>query len=576
MGSSDDLPTPVEGPPTHEKDDTGRWRSYTKKKRPWRLVVTDFEAIVNADYAGSGTSEDPYIVDWLDDDPENPKTYTERMKWGVTLLAATLTLCVAFASSAYSGAVDSIIEHFHCSEEVVILGMSLMVLGYAVGPLLWAPLSETFGRRYVFLISLVFCTLWLSLCAASPNIQSLIIFRFLSGTFGSSALVIPGGEIADMFETETRGIAVGIFCVAPFMGPAIGPLIGGFLGTAAGWRWVMGFLGIFAGCLTAIGVVLLPETYAPALLRSRAKLLSQVTGRVYLTAMDARNPLNIRELIKHSLIRPWVLLFLEPIVLSLTLYMSVVYGTLYLCFAAFPIVFQAGRGWNPGVGGLGFMGVLVGFLTGVFVVIFDNKRYIRWHRKTNGFAPPECRLPPAIWGGLAIVVGLAWFAATNGPNIHWASPIIAGFPFGLGFVLVFLCCANYLVDAYVIYAASVLAANSVMRSLFGAIFPLFTTYMYRDIGIHWGSAVPGFIALLCLPFPVLFYVYGARIRRKCKYAAEAAEHLDNARGRLERSTSRATSRAEIERARRVASRDSDMRAGVEEEDEAAREDGVKW
>jgi hypothetical protein len=80
---------------------------------------------------------------------------------------------------------------------------------------------------------------------------------------------------------------------------------------------------------------------------------------------------------------------------------------------------------------------------------------------------------------------------------------------------------NYLIDAYTIYAASVLAANSIIRSCFGAGFPLFTTYMYHNLGIHWASCVPAFLALACCPFPFIFYRYGPAIRRKCKYAAEA-------------------------------------------------------
>lgn len=88
-------------------------------------------------------------------------------------------------------------------------------------------------------------------------------------------------------------------------------------------------------------------------------------------------------------------------------------------------------------------------------------------------------------------------------------------------VLVFLSCMNYLIDSYTIYAASVLAANSVLRSLFGAAFPLFTTQMYSTLGIHWASTIPAFLALACLPFPFLFYKYGEPIRMKCKYAAQA-------------------------------------------------------
>ncbi|CRL20315.1 Sucrose/H+ symporter, plant [Penicillium camemberti] len=498
---------------------------YFLRRRPWRLNVTDFQTIIDFPYRGSGTSDDPYIVEWLENDLENPKNYSEVLRWSTTALIATMTLCVALASSAYSGTVGSLLAEFKCSHEVITLGLSLMVLGYAVGPLLWAPISESVGRRNIFLLSYTGYTVFTAGCCGSQNVWTLIILRFFTGLFGSSALCIPGGQIADMFKAELRGLGIGVFCLAPFIGPALGPIIGGFLGDAADWRWVMGLLAIFGALLTLMAFIFMPETYAPALLRARAERLSQATSKVYLTAEDAKNPIIFKELVKHALLRPWVLLFREPIVFSLTLYMSAIYGTLYLCFAAFPIVFQENRGWNAGVGGLGFTGVLVGLIVGILIICWDNKRYVRIYHATDGFAPPECRLPAVIAGGVSIVVGLAWFAATDSPNIHWVVPIMAGAPFGAGFVMVFICCANYLIDAYVIFAASVLAANSVMRSIFACVFPLFTTYMFNDIGIHWGVAVPGFIALACLPFPVLFYVYGAKIRARCKYAALAEEHL---------------------------------------------------
>lgn len=194
---------------------------YTYKKRPWRTAITSFHTIIDHHYAGSGTQQDPYIVEWLEEDPECPKQYSETLRWSVTVLVAVMTLCIALASSAYSGTVEHLIEQFDCSEEVAILGLSLMVMGYAIGPLVWAPLSETIGRRYVFLWSYVAYTMWTCLCAASQNIETLIVFRVLAGIFGSSALCIPGGQIADMFTPERRGIGIGLFCTAPFLGPAL-------------------------------------------------------------------------------------------------------------------------------------------------------------------------------------------------------------------------------------------------------------------------------------------------------------------------------------------------------------------
>lgn len=192
-----------------------------------------------------------------------------------------------------------------------------------------------------------------------------------------------------------------------------------------------------------------------------------------------------------------------------------------MLFAAYPIVFQGTRGWNQGVGALPFLGIMVGMLGAVAYSIWDNKRYVKTEENHGGFAPPEARLPPCLIASITIPVGLFWFAWTNYPSVHWMACIAAGVPFGFGMVLVFLSIMSYLIDTYTIFAASVLAANSVLRSIFGAVFPLFTSYMYNDLGIHWASSIPAFLALACVPFPFLFYKYGPAVRQRCKYAAQS-------------------------------------------------------
>ena len=196
-----------------------------------------------------------------------------------------------------------------------------------------------------------------------------------------------------------------------------------------------------------------------------------------------------------------------------------------MLFDAFPIVFQEVRGWSEGVGNLPFLGVMIGMMIAVAGNMWDNKRYVRVHNKYKGFAPPEARLPPTMVGALTIPIGLFWFAWTDGTNVHWIVSIIASAPFGFGMVLVFLGIMTYLIDAYTIYAASVLAGNSIIRSIFGTVFPLFTTYMYHNLGIHWATCIPAFLSVACLPFPFIFYRYGATVRRKCKYAAEADDFV---------------------------------------------------
>lgn len=294
----------------------------------------------------------------------------------------------------------------------------------------------------------------------------------------------------------------------------------------AGWRWFEGLLAALSGLVWIVVAFTVPETYAPVLLRKRATRLSKITGNCYRSKLDiGKEGVTLGKRLQTVFSRPWVLLFREPIVLLFTFYAAVIYGTLYMLFAAFPIVYGQERGWNPGVAGLPFLGILVGMLTAIAYSVMDNQRYIKCQDQHNGFAPPEDRLPPCMISAFTVPVGLFWFAWTNSPSIHWMASVAALVPFGFGLVIVYMGIVNYLVDSYTVYSASVLAAMSVLRYMFGGVFPLFTTYMYRGLGIHWASTIPAFVSVACIPMPFVFYKYGAAIRKRCKYAAISACQL---------------------------------------------------
>ncbi|KAL8711764.1 MAG: hypothetical protein Q9220_003935 [cf. Caloplaca sp. 1 TL-2023] len=517
--------------------------------------------IRNHDYAGSGTEDDPYIVEFIPKDPRNPLGFSTVQKWTITMLVAFVTLAVAFCSSAYSGGIAQMVEDLHTSGEVATLGIALFVCGFAIGPLIWAPLSELYGRQMLLFCTYGAFTLFNAGAAGSQNIQTLVVLRFLAGAFGSSPLTNSGGVIADLFPASQRGLALSVFAAAvrPFTGPTLGPIVGGFVGETIGWRWLEGIMAIFTGVLWIIGTLTIPETYAPLILRKRAAKLSQDTGKVYVSKLEVgKSKPSLTTSFKIALSRPWVMLIREPIVLLLTIYMvsrrvlrslrevlvkpelltkiaaqAIIYGTLYMMFGAFPIVYQEKRHWSQGVGSLPFLGVLTGMLLAVVYSIPDNERYKRAEqtaiKEGARGAPPEARLPPCMIGSICLPIGLFVFAWTNYPQIHWIVSVIFTAPFGFGMVVLFLSVMNYLIDSYTVYAASVLAANSVLRSLFGAVFPLFTTYMYDGLGIHWASSVPAFLALACVPFPFLLYKHGPAIRMRCKFAKEAAETMEKLR-----------------------------------------------
>ncbi|KAJ5902807.1 hypothetical protein N7495_003335 [Penicillium taxi] len=498
----------------------------------WRMVFDQGavnQRVINAPYEGSGTDDDPFIiVSWMSEDPRNPLEFKNGLKYCVTFMASMASLAVSLGSSEYAAGVSDIISHFGCSKEVAILGLSFFVLGFALGPLLWAPLSEAYGRRFVLGMSLMFFTVFTAGSAGAQNIWTLIILRFFAGSLGSAPMAVSGGVISDIYPAIDRGLYSSLYAATAFLGPTLGPITGGFLVESGGWRWCQGLAATFGGLMWLLLLIFLPETYAPVLLRERAKRLSKLSGQSYAFKRDIEakhTPTSTK--VKVILSRPFILLIREPIVLLLSIYTSIIYGTLYLLFDAYPIVFEEVRGWNPGKGGLAFLGVLVGIL---FSIVYNVPVYFSYRKQTlaaPGRLGPEARLPSAFFGSIMLPIGLFWFAWTNSPSIHWMSSIAAGVPFGFGMVTVYMPIQNYLIDTYTIYAASVLAANCFLRSSFGCIFPLFTSYMYQNLGIHWASSIPAFLALLCTPMPFFFYRYGPLIRERCHFAAEAEAYMQS-------------------------------------------------
>ncbi|KAJ5098085.1 bicyclomycin resistance protein [Penicillium argentinense] len=495
----------------------------------WRVLVDHgavTQEVLDYEFAGSGTEDDPYAVTWIPDDARDPKLFSSLRKLSITLTAAATTLIVSLASSAYSGSIDEVISDFNVSTQVATLGLSLYVLGFAIGPLLWAPVGEVWGRQVTFFFSMFALAAFLAGCAGAQNIWTLCILRFFAGSVGSSPFSNAGGTISDLFTARQRGLALSLYAAAPFLGPSLGPIIGGFLGMKAGWRWVEGLLAATAGFVWILSTLVIPETYPPVLLRRRAETLSKMTGKVYRSKVEIDNGrVRLVDLLNKSLLRPWVLLFKEPIVLLCAVYIAIIYGTLYMFFDAFPVVFQQGRGWNPGVGGLSFLGIMIGMIIGIGWTVPANIHYIKIMDAHGGHAPPEARLIQCMPGAILIPISQFWFAWTDFPSIHWIVSIIGTAPFGTGVILIYLGIMNYLIDSYTIYSASVLASNAVLRSVFGAIFPIISTWMYGNLGIHWAPSIPAFLSVACLPIPFLFYKYGSAIRSKCKYAAESAEYM---------------------------------------------------
>ena len=164
------------------------------------------------------------IVGWdSQDDPTNPLNFPDSRKWMLLGLLSAITFISPLASSMFAPAVSFMNETFHNTSSLLsALTVSIFVLGYVVGPLFLAPLSEIYGRRFVLTGANVFFCVWQIGCALAPNLNSLIVFRFLAGIGGSGCMTIGGGVIADLFQPDRRGLATALYSLGPLFGPVLG------------------------------------------------------------------------------------------------------------------------------------------------------------------------------------------------------------------------------------------------------------------------------------------------------------------------------------------------------------------
>ncbi|RMZ80854.1 hypothetical protein DV737_g2813, partial [Chaetothyriales sp. CBS 132003] len=465
--------------------------------------------------------QEQYVVEFDGkDDPLHPQNWPLKSKLIISAVLAYTCFCASFTSSIFSASTISLATHFNVSIEVATLSTSLFVLGFAFGPLIWGPFSELQGRKLPIMIGMFGFSIFCFAAATAKDLQTLMICRFFNGIFGSCPLAVVAAVFADMFNNAQRGIAVVIFSSMVFMGPMFGPFIGGFVDHShLHWRWNLYLPGIMSSLALVLIIFFVRESYAPVVLVSKAAELRRRTKNWGIHAKQEEIEVDLSELVTKNFSRPIRLLISEPIILLVTIYMSFIYGLLYAFLTAYPLVFEGVHGMEPGVAGLPFFGMVVGIFLVAGYIIWSNRAYARKLEANGGIPVPEWRLPPVILGGALFAVGLFWFGWSGyKKSIPWIVPTLSGLFTGFGLLAIFIQLFNYIIDSYLMFAASAIAANTFLRSIVAAGFPLFSRQLFDNLGIEWASTLLGCIAVICVPIPVCFYVFGKRIRQKSKFA----------------------------------------------------------
>ncbi|KAJ7714331.1 major facilitator superfamily domain-containing protein [Mycena olivaceomarginata] len=465
---------------------------------------------------------DPYLIDWEENDPDNPQNWSLNKRAFVAFEISFLTFSVYIGSAIYVSSIPGLMQEFHVSLTTATLGLTLYILAYGIGAMFLTPLQELhlLGRNPVYMATLFLFVIFQIPTITAKNINTVLAMRFMTGLSGSPALA-----------TGPAAVCYWNLGFRRHCGPIIGPIIGGFAGQAESWRWpILELLWISGFSLAFLGL-LLPETHGPTILLRRAKRLRALTGNHELRT--ATNEIDGGKLVYDALVLPLVL-SIEPVLLFANIYLGFICecsfhveialltqffpfldAVFYLWFEAFPLVFGDIYHFNEGLSGLP-LGFLV---SGVFTVFFLHMyhiapRYARAAAPTKSAARDQTgdRADGEHLHPTSVLI----FGFASKPSIHWSDRArhrrCALSP---GLYLIFQSILMYITTAYPDHGAPVLAGNTYSgrpsRLLFGRAF-------FRNLGLGPGSAVLAGISFFLMAVYWFLLRYAHILRRRSKYA----------------------------------------------------------
>lgn len=523
VGDADEQPRDEEeGSGGEKQNEKSKHKKHAQNEDTWAYKLT-----ADPKKAAQGRHEHyQFLVTWDgDDDPENPQNWSLGKKLFVGGQISILTASVYMGSAIYTPGEQTVMSDFGVSQTASILGLTLFIVGYALGPMLWSPLQEThqLGRNWIYWATLfVFVLFQMPMLLPSCNFGTLLAFRFLTGFFGSPCLATGGASMGDIFAPINLPYAIGLWSVGAICGPVLGPVVGAAAAQAHGWRWTIYELLWLSGFTFLVISFFLPETYGPNILYKRAQRLRKLTGNDLLMTkeeLDAQESSGILKSGATMIMRSFQL-FLEPAVLFSNLYIGLVYAIFYLWFEAFPIVFAQKRGFSLLPSTLPFLAFYVtGALTYLVFVLYIKYSYNPRLIKSEWKLAPEARLELAVYGSVFIPASLFMFGWSGQYGyVHWIVPTIGAALYFPGIFYCFQCILLYLAQVYPEQAASVFAGNDFCRGMLAAGFPLFGHAFYTHLGVGGACSLLAGLSILMIVPLVGLWKFGDRLRKRSKWA----------------------------------------------------------
>ncbi|TKX22503.1 MFS transporter-like protein 91 [Elsinoe australis] len=478
------------------------------------------------------TADGVILVDWYStDDQANPQNWSSGKKVWVAFVLFLYTLVVYAASAIFTSGQDQIMKKFglNYAEGSVIL--SIYVIGYGVGPLLFSPLSEipVFGRNIPYITTFALFVILSIPLAVVDNYPGLLVLRFLTGVMGSPCLATGGATIQDMYSLIKLPYGLTAWVAAAFCAPAIGPLLSGFAVPVLGWRWAFWETVIMSAPIWLLWFFTMPETSADNILLRRAQRLRALAATQsastpstpsYLSASEiASQNQSFASTLYSALTIPFLITLRDPAVLFTNLYTSLIYGTYYSFFEAFPLTYMGIYGFSIGELGVVYTSAIIpGALLGISTYVAYQWFYLEPDMRRRGPREQEHRLVPATIAVWLLPISLFWFGWTAREETHWAVSIVGLVFFGYGAFVLFQCIFMYLPLAYPKYAASLFAMNDALRSGMAAGSIIYAHPMYVNLGVGRGVSILGGLMVGGCAGVVALYFFGKGLREKSRFA----------------------------------------------------------
>ncbi|VUC26175.1 unnamed protein product [Clonostachys rosea] len=476
-------------------------------------------------------------------DPENPLEWPLKFKWLFISILFFMGATVTFTCISPVPIAGRIVQDLSNGEKnkyASVLLVTIWELGEAAGPLLIAPLSETFGRYPVLNVCSVFFTAAAALAATAQTTPQFILSRVLSGLFVTSNVLGPA-IVGDIFEPDMRGSAMSFVMLAPNIGGAVGPAIGGYVADALSWRWVVWMSVLLCATCQVLLLLWFRETYGPAILRRKVRQLRKLSGSSSAESAVQRNSKSRGpEAALESIVRPFLIFKSSIVLVSLSLFGSLTFSHYFNMTTTLPDILEEVYGLQSSQTGMSMLsfceyvllrqhaGLLtvaaaIGSYAGLFICNrLVDRIYIHLTKANGGVGQPEFRLPLMIAAAVLAPFGLllyGWSAEFGLPLFVF---LFSFSSMGMILLMAFLPLSAYVVDAFGPYAASAMTGLIVLRCLMGSLLPLSTTPLVENFGFGGAFSIISLVSAALAPIPVIIMIYGQRLRQLSKYTRNDA------------------------------------------------------